>query len=223
MENGIRFLFGGVAGCIGVRDERVFEFMLHGLVTAFCDNNGFGEAVLGAAAVGMNKELDEAEASLQRCSAIAKSALDTVPEAKVPMHERDNADAHDALAWRAAFALPEKNAEVENGNGNVEEGLRDFAVGELYELRITDLEVEWEAGVDLLEAGERMSLSGPNPQLNRKKKQRDDGPDNDEKYGKDAAIDHQGQGALLKAGQLDAIQLQQPFRFASREIAHTRV
>lgn len=153
MENGIRFLFGGVAGGIGVRDERVFEFMLHGLVTAFCDNNGFGEAVLGAAAVGMNKELDEAEASLQRCSAIAKSALDTVPEAKVPMHERDNADAHDALAWRTAFALPEKNAEVENGNGNVEEGLRDFAVGELYELRITDLEVEWEAGVDLLEAG----------------------------------------------------------------------
>ena len=139
MENGIRFLFGGVAGCIGVRDERVFEFMLHGLVTAFCDNNGFGEAVLGAAAVGMNKELDEAEASLQRGSAIAKGALDAMPEAEVPVHERDNANTHDALARRAAFALPEKNAEVEDGNDDVEERLGDFTVGELYELRVGDL------------------------------------------------------------------------------------
>jgi len=210
-------------GRTSVGYQRVFKFVLHGSVAAFGDNNGFGEAVLGAAAVGVDEELDEAKASLQRCSAITKCALDTVPEAEVPMHERDNADAHDALAWRTAFALPEKNAEVEDGNDDVEERLGDFTVGELYKLRVADLEVEWEAGVDLLEAGQRMSMRGPNPKLDRKKKQRDDDPNNDETCSEDAAIDHQGQGALLKAGQLYAIQLQQPFSFTSREIVHTRV
>ncbi len=59
-----------------------------GAVAAFGDHDRFGEAVLGAAAVGMDEELEEAEAELEDGGAIAEGALDGVPEGEARMHDR---------------------------------------------------------------------------------------------------------------------------------------
>jgi len=54
----------------------VLELVLHRLVAAFGDDDGFGETVLGAAAVGVDEELDEAKAAFERGGAVAQGSLD---------------------------------------------------------------------------------------------------------------------------------------------------
>ena len=97
------------------------------MVAAFGDDDGFGEAVLGAAAVGVDEELDESEAAFEGGGAVAEGSFDGVPEADVRVHERDDADLHEAFAGGAAVALPEKDAEVEDGDDDVRDDVDGFA------------------------------------------------------------------------------------------------
>ena len=91
----------------------------HLLVAALGDDDGFGEAVLGAAAVRMDEELDEPEAGLQRGCAVAERTLHRVPEGEVRVNNGDHANLQEALAGRAALALPEQDAEVKHRHDDV--------------------------------------------------------------------------------------------------------
>ena len=53
-----------------IGDEGMAGFLLHGLIAALGDDDGFGEAILRAAAAGVNEVLDKAEAKFERGSAV---------------------------------------------------------------------------------------------------------------------------------------------------------
>jgi hypothetical protein len=72
-------------------------------VAAFGDNDGFGEAVLGAAAVGVNEKLQEAEAKFESGRAVAKGPFDRVPKGEVRVDDGDDADAREELSGCASL------------------------------------------------------------------------------------------------------------------------
>ena len=81
-----------------VGQEWVLGLELQELVAAFGDDDGFGDAVLHTATVGVDEELGEAGAELEGGCAVAEGALDGVPQGQVAVHEGDYADLDDALA-----------------------------------------------------------------------------------------------------------------------------
>jgi hypothetical protein len=74
------------------------------LVAAFRDDDGFSQAVLGAAAVGVDDVLDESEAAFKCGGAVAEGSLDRVPEADAGVDEGDDANLQEALAGGAGGA-----------------------------------------------------------------------------------------------------------------------
>jgi hypothetical protein len=71
------------------------------LVAAFRDDDGFSQAVLGAAAVGVDDVLDESEAAFKCGGAVAEGSLDRVPEADAGVDEGDDTNLQEALAGGA--------------------------------------------------------------------------------------------------------------------------
>ena len=69
-------------------------------VGALLHNNRLSQPALRGTAVGVDEELHESE--LERGGAVAKRALDRVPQRHVPVHHRHHADAKQTLARPAA-------------------------------------------------------------------------------------------------------------------------
>src|ERR1035441_1252174 len=78
------------------------------------DHDRLGDAVVDAAAVGVEEVLEKAESALQHGGAVAEGALDGLPEGDPVMHQRDDADAQQALAGRESVGLPDNEAKVQN-------------------------------------------------------------------------------------------------------------
>ena len=107
--------------------------MLHGFVAAFGNDDGLGEAVLGAAAVGVDEELDEAEAKFEGGGSVAEGSLDRVPEGEVGVDDGDDADTEERFAEGASFAEPGEDAEVEDGDEEFGEDADTLVVDVLVE------------------------------------------------------------------------------------------
>jgi len=206
----------------------MLELVLHRLVTAFGYYDGFGEAVLGAAAVGVDEELDEAESAFECGGAIAEGSLDGVPEGDVSMHEGDDADLHKALAGGAAFATPEENAEVKNRHQNIEEDLHGFASFRVL-VHVVGRHFGWPVhrNVDLIIADfrgcdhvrdvfHRLAL----PVQIGKDACRDCDGEGAEDDGDDDPVDQEGEGPLPEGGEFDAVEFEEPLGFAGGEVAH---
>lgn len=201
--------------------------MLQLLVTALGNDDGFGEAVLRATAIRVDEELDKAEASLKRGSAIAKSAFDTMPEAEMPVHDGDDANLHEALAGSAALPFPQQDAEIEDGDEEV-----DDVVDELLQLgffrAFGNHEPRTDHDIDIVLAGlvvggcgyifrqSRLAfeLADSNPACEAEPE--DEGHQNAD----DDPINPEGECTTPEAGKLDAVELLEPLGFAGRKIAH---
>ena len=83
------------------------------------DDDGFGKAVLGALAIAVPEELEEAEAELEDGGAVAEGSLDGLPAAEAGAGERNGAGAGDPFAGSAAVAEIVGEAPIENGDDNV--------------------------------------------------------------------------------------------------------
>ena len=114
--------------------------------------------------------------------------------------ERDDADAHHLLAGRTALATPGEDAEVEDGeDGPGQEGFV-LAGGDGKGFAGADLVADEDANYE-----EDDSL--------------DDGQADDGGVG-EADVDDEGGCAGAEAGELDTIELEEPFGFTGREVAH---
>ena len=78
------------------------------------NDDGFGEAIVGALVVGVEEVLDEAEAAFEGGGAVAEGALDGLPKRELGMGEGDDANAEKAFARGAAVGEAEEEAEVED-------------------------------------------------------------------------------------------------------------
>lgn len=83
------------------------------MAASFVDDDGFGEAVLGAHAVLAPEELEKAETSFENGGSITEGALDGLPEPQAGTGERDGARAGYEFTRRAAVAKVIEEAEVE--------------------------------------------------------------------------------------------------------------
>jgi hypothetical protein len=93
--------------------------VVRGAALAFVDDDGLGEAILGAHAVAAPEELQEAKATFEYGGTVAQSSLDGLPEAEAWSSERNSTGAGDEFAWRAAVADEVGEAEVEEEEDEV--------------------------------------------------------------------------------------------------------
>ena len=175
----------------------------HGTEGALGDDDGFGDAVLHGTVVGVDEVLEEAEPELKGSRGVAESPFDRMPKAEVRVDERDDAYAEEALAGGSAFSEPGDDAEVEDGDGAVEE-----------EVPPVFFEAEAEVDLDVRRDGQTKEFARLVPG------ERTEANDKHERDEREQEIDKKGEGSLREAGQLNSVQLLEPGGFASRKGAH---
>jgi len=129
----------------------------------------------------------------------------------------DNANLEQAFSWRTTVALPREQAEVEDGYGYIAEDMDEFIAHLLVESGIGRLdpgvarpEVEVHFGgyfvtlpLTHFEVSRHASCDGD------REDDADQGP-----------VDEERESATPEAGELDTVELPEPFGFAGREGAH---
>jgi hypothetical protein len=83
------------------------------------NDDGFGQAVLGAHAVAVPEELEEAEACFKDGGAVAEGAFGGLPEPHSFAGKRERPDTRDPLSWSLAVAEVVGQAEIEQDDGEV--------------------------------------------------------------------------------------------------------
>ena len=188
-----------------------------GAVAAFGDDDGFGEAVLGAAAVGVDEELEEAEAEFEDGGAVAESALDRVPEGEVRMDDRENADAEEPFSGRTPFHPPGEDAEIKDGGKGVIQKVGPLVAdacefGAVFVVEHEPLRTNLD--VDILR--ERVPGEFAPGKVEQGSCNDGCGEDDDD----DETIEHKGDGAAPEGCELDAVELEEPGGLVCREGAH---
>lgn len=192
------------------------EFVLDGAEAAFSDDDGFGEAVLGAAAIGVDEELEEAEASFQGGGTVAQGSFDRVPEGEVRVNDGEDADAEEPFAGSASFAEPGKGAEVEDGDEQLGEEADALVVDVLVEGGVIGFDVEFVPAERDVQAIDRNSFVGedfrvaPGAEEDAEEKDCDD----------EGGIEEESEGATPEGSEFDAVELLQPLGLACGEVAH---
>jgi len=190
--------------------------VLHGFVAAFGNDDGLGEAVLGAAAVGVDEELDEAEAKFEGGGSVAEGSLDRVPEGEVGVDDGDDADTEERFAEGASFAEPGEDAEVEDGDEEFGEDADTLVVDVLVEGGVVGFDVELVEAERNLEVAEMVSLVFEEFGVGHCTEE-----DAEQEHGGDeGGVEGEGEGAAPERGEFDAVEREEPLGFAGGEVAH---
>lgn len=207
----------GLGEVAGVWQERMRGLCLHQLVAALGDDDGLGDAVLHAAPIGVDEELNKAESAFESCGTVSEGSLDRMPEGEVSVDEGDDADLEDSFAGAAAFAPPGEQAKVEDGDDDVGGFFDEFRVGFLAWRGILLVDFDHSGREDDVGAGRNGTAVCFAPPEIAPHASEQDGHQRD--ADKDP-IEQEGEGAPLEAGEFNAVEFLQPLGFASGEISH---
>ncbi len=188
-----------------------------GAVAAFGDDDGFGQSVLRATAVGVEEELNEAESEFKDGGTVAQGALDGVPEAKVRVDGGEDADAEKPLSGRTALQPPGQDAEVQDRGQGVIEQMRPLVTdaGEFSAMFVVeDKPVRVDLDMDVRR--QRVSSVCTPVVIDQGSRHRDEGKQDDDGQ----AIQHEGDRPAPEGSEFDAVELEQPRGLVGRELSH---